>query len=163
MSKTVCLNIRLTLSIPDEMNSQEILQVVPQRVFNPEVFQRPDNTGARSCHNQTRTIQANAGQHVKRVDIPGQKANRLLMRNILKTITYHCMTAGKQTQQPFLLWVTSKLGMFKQRKLPCTRQCWGVPLYDSHQWDFHTLQICEQDMYLDILHHLSCKITISWP
>lgn len=58
------------------MDSQEILQVIPQGVFNLEVFQRPDNTGAGSCHNQTGPIQANAGQHVKRTDVPGQKANR---------------------------------------------------------------------------------------
>lgn len=72
----VCLNIQLTLSIPDKMDSQEILQVVSQCVFNPEVFQRPDNTGAGRRHNQTRTIQANAGQHVKRADVPERRANR---------------------------------------------------------------------------------------
>lgn len=51
----------LTLWRPDEADGQEVLQVVEQGVFDPEVLLRPDSAGTGSCHHQPGTVQADAG------------------------------------------------------------------------------------------------------
>lgn len=58
--------------LPHQANRQEVLQVVEQRVLDPEELQRPDGPRTGSSHHQSRSIQSDAGQRVAGGDGPGQ-------------------------------------------------------------------------------------------
>lgn len=62
----------LTLWCPDEPYSQEVLQVVEERVAHSEVLMSPYGTGAARGHDEVRPVQSDARHTVVCVDGAGE-------------------------------------------------------------------------------------------
>lgn len=62
----------LTLWCPDKPNSQEVLQVVEERVAHSEVLMGLHGTGAARSHDEVRPVQSDARHTVMRVDGAGE-------------------------------------------------------------------------------------------
>lgn len=62
----------LTLWCPDEPYSQEVLQVVEERVAHSEVLMSPYGTGAARSHDEVRPVQSDARHTVVCVDGAGK-------------------------------------------------------------------------------------------
>lgn len=67
-----CMTFLLTLWCPDEPYSQEVLQVVEERVAHSEVLMSPYGTGAARGHDEMRPVQSDARHTVVCVDAAGE-------------------------------------------------------------------------------------------
>lgn len=60
--------VRLTVWSPDKANSEEVLQVIEQNIFDLKVFFHPDGTWTACSHDKPRAIQTDAGEPGKMED-----------------------------------------------------------------------------------------------